>query len=92
MRVYGTPYREVMALPMKVFWQLSGTVDRLLASEQKALLELLTTSQTSAEAAQQLHEALHKASPEPIKLTTHALIAASSVRDEDGFDELRRMT
>lgn len=76
---------------MRVFWHLSGTVPRLLAGESKTTLELLSTATHNPEAAVELCAELDKAAPDPVKLTAHALVEASSVRDEAGFDELRSM-
>jgi hypothetical protein len=90
MRVYHMDLSSVMRLPMKTFWHLQGSITRLLADEQKELLELLTSSQNS-EAAEQLRAALAKQSPQPIKLTGQALMELTSDRDETGFEELRAM-
>jgi hypothetical protein len=91
MRTYRMTYRDTMALPMKVFWHLSGSVDRLLADEHKDFLELTTLAQ-NPEAANERLEHLQKAAPSPIKLTARAVIEATSARDEAGFQELRLMS
>lgn len=83
-------YLGVMALPMKVFWHLTGSIERLLADEQKQLLELLATSH-NPEAANQLQEVLHKRSPAAIKYSGHAIVQATAVRDEGAADQLRAL-
>jgi hypothetical protein len=90
MRIFRMTYDQVMGLPMKVFWHLQGSIPRLLADEQKELLELFTSAQDPA-ASTQLHEALAKLSPQPIKLSGHAIVQMTSQRDEAGFNELRAM-
>lgn len=91
MRVYGHSYRDTMNLPMRVFWNISGTVPRLIAGEKKDSLELLVTATLDLERAQEAFLNLDEQSPNPVTLTSKALIAASSVRDDAGFDELRSM-
>ena len=92
MRVYGHAYLDTMNLPMRVFWQLSGTVPRLLASEARDTLELMTTATHNPSGAEQKYKALTDMAPEPVKLSTRAVIAASSIRDEEGINELRMMS
>lgn len=82
-------YGEVMGLPMRVFWQLSGQVERLVADEHKKILELLTSAQ-SPEASKQMHEALHKLSPDPVKYSARAIVAAAKL-DKEGLDSLRSL-
>ena len=91
MRVYGLSYRDTMSLPIEVFWNLSGTVPRLLAGERKETLELLTASAHNPEAATELYLSLEQAAPDPVKMTVEAKVEATSVRDEVGFNELRGM-
>ena len=90
MRVYHLPLPSVMDMPMKTFWHLQGSIDRLLADEQKELLEILTSAH-SPEASQAMHEALSKRSPSPIKLGWRAMVEMTSARDEEGLNELRAM-
>ncbi len=91
MRVYGHSYRDTMSLPMRVFWHLSGTVPRLLSGESRETLELMTTATHSPQAASELIKDLRVYSPEPVVLSGAAMVAATSVRDEEGFNELRSM-
>jgi hypothetical protein len=83
-------YREVMAMPMKVFWRMQGNIGRIEADEQKQQLMLMLSAQ-SPEGGVELHEALSKRSPDPVRVTAEAIIASTSVRDEAGFEDLRRM-
>jgi hypothetical protein len=91
MRVYALAYRDTMGLPMRVFWQLSGTIPRLLDGENKTVLELGVVATHDPKTAAEMVTELHTRSPEPIKLTAHAIVAANSVRDDAGFNELRSM-
>ena len=87
---YSMGYRELMNLPMRAFWALSGYVPRVQASRARLDLQLLTAAQ-SPEGAQGMAEHLALAAPEPIKRTQSAIIAANSVRDEAGVARLRAM-
>jgi hypothetical protein len=91
MRVYGLSYRDTMSLPIEVFWNLSGTVPRLLAGERREALELMTASAHNPEAATELYLSLDQAAPNPVKMSIEGRIEATSVRDEVGFNELRSM-
>jgi hypothetical protein len=91
MRVYGHSYRDTMQLPMRAFWAISGTVPRLLAGERRDHLEVATISTHNQDGAQELYTRLDKAAPEPVTLTVHARIEASSMKDEDGLDSLRSL-
>ena len=91
MRVYALAYRDTMGLPMQVFWQLSGTVPRLLAGEAKGALEANVLATHDPKGAAEMIQGLDERSPEPVKLSIHARIAATSVRDEEGFGRLKSM-
>lgn len=82
--------KDVLALPMKSFWFLSGSVNRILAEEQRDHLELLCASQ-HPENAVSIREHLSLVVGEPIKFTTEAKIAANSKADPGGIDELRNL-
>ena len=84
-------YREVMSLPMRVFWQLSGNVPRLLADERRSVLHMSVLAANNPEAASELFEQLGKQAPDPIIYTSAAIVQASAVRDTEGFNELRNL-
>ena len=65
-------YREVMSMPMRAFWIVSGFVDRLMSDEAKLHLEVAASAQ-SGEAAWQLMERLNTVAPEPVTLSGYAL-------------------
>lgn len=88
MRTYAMGYREVMDMPMRAFWTVSGFVDRVFADEGQLTLELKAASQ-DVEAAQTLMERMKKQAPSPVKLTVQAQIERSAVRDVDGFAALK---
>ncbi len=84
-------YREVMSLPMRVFWQLSGNVPRLLADERRSMLHVNVLAANNPEGASELYEQLGKQAPDPIVYTGAAIVQASAVRDTEGFNELRNL-
>ena len=83
-------YREVMSMPMRAFWIVSGFVDRLMSDEAKLHLEVAASAQ-SGEAAGQLMERLNTAAPEPVTLSGYALAQRTAARDESGFQTLKAM-
>ncbi len=90
MRTYGMGYREVMSMPMRAFWIVSGFVDRLMSDEAKLHLEVAASAQ-NGEAAGQLMERLNTVAPEPVTLSGYALAQRTAVRDESGFQTLKAM-
>jgi len=91
MRVYGHAYGDTMKLPMRVFWHLSGSVPRLLASEHRTTLEMATLATHNPDAAGEMFKTLGTYAPDPVTLSAKGMVAATSVRDEEGFSELKRM-
>lgn len=75
---------------MRAFWQFSGYTDRLLTAEGIDHLHLSVAAQ-SPEGAQSALEGMQERAPNPIKFTAHAIVAATSVRDEEGVQALRSM-
>jgi hypothetical protein len=90
MRTYAMSYREVMAMPARAFWTLSGFVERLRADEAITQLEIITKSQ-DGDTAQDLYERLTKQAPAPVTFTGHAMATVGAERDESGFAELRSL-
>ena len=90
MRAYGMGYREVMSMPMRAFWVVSGFVERLQADEAKLHLEVASASHDS-KAARELLERLDTAAPDPVTLSGHGLAQRTAVRDEKGFQTLKAM-
>jgi hypothetical protein len=90
MRVYGMGYREVMALPMRVFWHLQGSIGRLLAEEARDQLEISTTSH-NPEQAVELRTQLDAAAPPAIQLTAEALMQRTATADPEAADTLRSL-
>lgn len=92
MRVYGMTLTAVMEMPMKVFWHLSGSVPRLIAEEQRDLLELLVAAgQGNATRYEEIRKALDRITPNPVKYSGEALMQQHAERDEVGFAQLRGM-
>lgn len=90
MRAYGMGYREVMSMPMRAFWVVSGFVERLQADEAKLHLEVAANSH-DASAAGELMERLNTVAPDPVTLSGHGLAQRTAVRDEQGFQTLKAM-
>lgn len=82
------PYQDVMGMPMRVFWMVSGFVDRIRAEEGKLALEI---SVAQGDGAVALHEQLSEASPNPVKQSVQAILEANKF-DQAGLDALKRMT
>lgn len=90
MRTYGMSYQDVMSMPCRAFWTISGYVERLHADEAKLKLEVTASSQ-SAESASAMLEKLEKQAPAPIVYTGHALANFGAELDQDGLNDLRAM-
>lgn len=90
------PYRDVMDLPVRTFWYVSGNVPRLLTDERKGLLEVTrVASQGSDESFAQYHEFIERAAPEPVKMRAEVHTAGPAPMEaqaEPGaFDILRSL-
>ena len=79
-------YREVMDLPMRVFWELSGQVDRIRADEARINLQVGTALQ-SPDGAQSMSKWFDKVAPGPFKLS----LESKAEPDPDAFDQLRSL-
>lgn len=90
MRAYSMPYQAVMDMPVRAFWFVSGSIDRLMFYEAKLNLEVTTAGQ-APEAAKELYERLDLQAPEPVILSGYAKAGVAAVRDEAGFAALRQM-
>ena len=90
MRTYGMGYQEVMSMPVRAFWTVSGFVERVVADESKRTLEIQTASH-NGESAATLYERLDKQAPAPVKFTGHAIASFGAERDEDGFAQLKAL-
>lgn len=80
-------YREVMDLPMRVFWELSGQVDRLRADEGALAFRIACSAQTP-DAAESMGKWFDKVAPGPFKLRIDAV---NSEPEQGGIDELRNL-
>lgn len=78
-------YREVMDLPMGVFWLLHGNIERIQAQLNLRDLAVASSSQ-SDEAYRKLHERLTLDVGEPVKLDP-----MQEKRDEAGFAALKAL-
>ena len=83
---YGLGYRELLSIPMRVFWELNNSVHRIQADRD--LRELtLRVNVRSDEGVKKLDETLKKQLNAPIK----ARPGRFAQRDEEGFERLRRI-
>jgi hypothetical protein len=89
MRAYGQSLEYVMALPMRLFWHLSGHIDRMHKHEGKLAFEIQASINTPEQAAQ-MREHLDACAPEPIKMSKRGL-AMQEQLDRSGLDSLRNM-
>lgn len=90
MRTYAMSYQEVMSMPCRAFWTISGYVERLRADEAKLNLEIAASSQAS-DAAASMFERLEKQAPAPVVYTGYALANVGAELDSDGLNDLRAL-
>jgi len=83
-------YQDLMSMPVRAFWTVSGFVERVLADEQKLVLEVSAASH-DGEAAMRLLEHLNERAPNPVKQSGYAMARAGAKRDESGFASLKAL-
>lgn len=92
MRAYGMSYSEVMGMPIRAFWTISGFVERLQADEAKLTLQVHMASATSDQKSrEEFWQALEVQAPAPIVYSGLAKMKASEARDKDASTKLRRL-
>lgn len=84
------PYQAVMALPMRVFWEFSGNVDRIRCDEALMTLEIGTSLQ-SPDGATSMREHISKQAPSPFKLTSQGKVELTAAADPGAADMLRSL-
>lgn len=87
-RFYGMTYRDVMTLPVRMFWVMVDCIDRLRAEEELRVVGVQLGVQ-SAEGHRQLVERLHRERGEPV--TYSPLAPHLHQRDEEGVKRLKLM-
>lgn len=90
-RIYGWTPATVLGLPMRLFWEYSGQVPRLLADEQRHDFQVFASVQGGGERVQEFQLALDKIAPDPVTMTARAQVEASSQRDPDAASQLRSL-
>ena len=80
------PYKDLMAIPIKTFWLMSGNIRRIKAGDDLRNLMTATAAQ-SAEGIQEYRERLIVDIGEVMKEPS----AIDVERDEAGFAELKSM-
>lgn len=88
MRHYGMGYGEVLSLPVRVFWMLNVSINRLMAEEDLRSISVAMMSQSS--------EGFEAKNKNLVIEMGEMFIAEdqsplNDVRDEDGFAELKLM-
>lgn len=83
---YSMPYRDLMAIPIKTFWLMSGNIRRIRAGDDLRRLMTAAAAQ-SPDGAQECQERLIIDIGDVIKEPS----VAEAARDEIGFAELKLM-
>lgn len=85
---YGVSFGELMELPIKTFWLMNDSIDRISAKSDMRSLTIAACSQ-SGESATSHRERLVLEVGTMVKLDDDPI--KNAVRDQGGFDELRKM-
>jgi len=80
-------FGEVMRLPIRSFWLLSDSINRISASEDMRSFRVEAMSQGTTEAIREFQESLVVEMGEVVKVDP----IISAVRDQAGFNELKAM-
>lgn len=88
MRHYGMGYGEVLSLPVRVFWMLNVSINRLMAEEDLRSISVAMMSQSS-EGFEVKNKNLVIEMGEMFIVENQSPL--NDVRDEDGFAELKLM-
>lgn len=88
--MYGWTPDVVLGLPMRLFWEFSGQVQRLQADDQRLQFQVGVSLQ-SGESAKQFELSLDKLAPEPVTLTGRALAQANAQPEPGAIDTLRAL-
>jgi len=81
---YSMSYQQVMAMPIRAFWLMSGNIRRLRASNDMRTLAVAAAAQ-SADGYKETHERL------VLEIGTVYAGPTSVERDEAGLNELKMM-
>lgn len=86
MHFYGIPYKEMLALPMHTFWEMSRSVDRIQAHDDLRMFRLVQQA-VWGEEPQEYLEDLQKERG----LVAEGEAAREGECDRRGLDQLRAM-
>ncbi|EMB2321431.1 hypothetical protein ACN1NW_000389 [Acinetobacter baumannii] len=91
MHFYSQTYESVLAMPIKTFWLLSNSVERIEAQQDLRHLKIALTGSMGAtqEGIEKLIESLNNEVGEIIKGDNNPIL--NTERDEAGFEALRRI-
>lgn len=88
-------YAEVMALPLKTFWLLSGNIDRIQARDDLRAVSIALAGQSTPEAVTEYRQRLVVEAGMIVKLGRSTVSGDEreerEKRDEAGFLELKAM-
>lgn len=90
MRFYGLTYAELMATPIKTFWFMNASIDRINAQEDMRSLSVAVCSQ-GGEIALNHRERLVLEIGTVVTVTNNPLSAVNTARDKAGFADLKAM-
>ncbi|AVE44270.1 hypothetical protein MW722_001435 [Acinetobacter baumannii] len=92
MHFYSETYQSLLAMPIKTFWLLSNSVERIEAQRDLRHLKIALAGSMGAtqEGIENLMESLRKEVGEVIKGDNNPIL--NTERDEAGFEALRNMT
>lgn len=88
---YSMGYEEVMRLPIRTFWLMSGNIDRIEARKDMRAITVAQFAQATPEGVQQFRDALVIEAGDIVKLDGASEDPREAKRDDAGFAELKRM-
>lgn len=88
MHFYSIGYDELMRLPIRTFWFINQSIDRIQAQKDMRSLSVAVCGQGGGAAAQEYRQRLVIEQGEVFKLKHDPMIAE---RDEEGFQALKSM-
>lgn len=89
MHFYQHSYAQVLALPLKTFWFMNESIDRIQAQKDMRALTVANFGQATAESATQFRQHLLTEQGAVVKMKEEYPMQVP--RDDVGFAELKRM-
>lgn len=88
MHFYGIGYSELMRLPIRTFWFMNQSIDRIMAQKDMRSLSVAVCGQGGGAATQEYRQRLVIEQGEVFKLKFDPV---NVERDEEGFQALKTM-